>query len=502
MKKERKELSASTSIYFSLVTLLVLSLLFTLLEGARIEGLKANVRMNSELVAESVLAGYVSPLWENYHIFAGNGMGDDGQWSAGSILISADTIAKENLSREKGTQRGLWLYPMQAEGVSLGEYHLLTDDKGEAFCRLAAEYMKNHMAAAGVEAVKEKLQEMQGAKNKAGNMDEKVENANSCMQKAKEEAEAAEKEQGAASVPTVSDTAKIENPLEYRKAWKASDFFTLLGVKPTVLSEKKTDIAQNLERRKKQTGNWTKGKVTASWEEHILFQEYLLQQFSCYPAGGEQEEKSERVLDYEVEYLLAGKASDRQNLKAVLKKLLALREVANFVYLQTDEQKKSEAMTLATLLVGATGNALLVKGVQQGIFAVWAYAESVSDVKSLLDGEEIPILKTAKQWTTDVGGLSKKTGFKKAEKCESGLTYRDYLRLLLAAENRGKVCYRAMDLMEWELRAMQGYETLRMDMLWDKCSLTCEYEAKPLFVSAVRQEYHWSVQKVAEYLTE
>lgn len=481
MKSREREVRASTSVYFALVMLLVVSLLFTLLEGARIEGLKAAVKMNSEVEAESMLAGYVSPLWEKYHIFG------------------ADRANIEAVDSKASTRQGLWLFALQTEGVSMDECHLLTDDKGEGFCRLAAEYMKYHMPAATVEAAKTKLQQMQDAKDKAGDMDAKAENADSCIQKAKEEEQEAQSGQDTAAAPVVSETT-VENPLEYRKGWKKADCLALLGVDTSRLSEKKADLSKSVTRRKRQTGNWSGTKTAASAAEQLLFQQYLLEQFACYPANGENTAASGQTLDYEIEYLLAGKASDRQNLKTVLKQILALREVANFVYLQTDSQKKGEALTLATLLVGASGNTLLIKGVQQGILAVWAFAESISDTRSLLAGKTIPIIKTAEQWTTDVGGLSKDSSFSEASQCTGGLTYKDYLCLLLAMENRGKLCYRAMDLMEWEIRTVKGYENLQMDMLWDQAVFTYEYQAKPLFVSTIRKSYCWSIQQTVQYV--
>ena len=94
MKSREREIRASTSVYFALVMLLVVSLLFTLLEGARIEGLKAAVKMNSEVEAESMLAGYVSPLWEKYHIFA------------------ADRANIEAVDSKASTRQGLWLFAL------------------------------------------------------------------------------------------------------------------------------------------------------------------------------------------------------------------------------------------------------------------------------------------------------------------------------------------------------------------------------------------------------
>lgn len=529
MKGREKRSCGSTSIYFSLILLLILSMLFTLLEGTRIEGLKASVRMNSDLVTESILAEYVKPLWENYHLFAENGGDETGQLRIEGISQKASHLGKENLEWQGTEKRGLWMYPLHLQGAAVTEYHLITDGNGEGFYHLVTEYMRDNLAKEGAEAIYERIKKMQGTKEEAGNVSEKIEDAKSCVEQAAKEENTESKQ----SVPQQSmtgnhslgtekwgDGGDVENPLEYIGEWKATALLTLLGADNTRLSAKTADISQTLEKRRKNLGNWKQDIPEGEWYERILFQEYLLKYFAAYPVGKADMEEEKDVqtetvqaepvkpdgkagkLDYELEYLIAGKASDKQNLQQVLERILLLREAANFVYLQTDSQKKSEALTLATLLVGATGNGLLIKGVQQGILAVWAFAESVSDVKSLLAGERIPIIKTAEEWSTDVKGLSEKSQFRKAETCKSGLGYEDYLRVLLFLTGKARLSYRAMDLIEWELQSIEGYSNLRMDTLWDRCMIQYDYTAKPMFLSLGIEEYCWSIQRIGTYMEE
>ena len=56
------------------------------------------------------------------------------------------------------------------------------------------------------------------------------------------------------------------------------------------------------------------------------------------------------LLDYQLEYFLEGKGSDRENLEAVVKKLLMLRFVPNYIYLQGNAAKKAEAKAMALSL--------------------------------------------------------------------------------------------------------------------------------------------------------
>ena len=52
----------------------------------------------------------------------------------------------------------------------------------------------------------------------------------------------------------------------------------------------------------------------------VLFQQYLMEHLGSYISP------SEAGLHYQLEYLLAGKKSDQENLKAVAKRLLLIRE--------------------------------------------------------------------------------------------------------------------------------------------------------------------------------
>ena len=68
------------------------------------------------------------------------------------------------------------------------------------------------------------------------------------------------------------------------------------------------------------------------------------------------------ALSYGVEYLICGKKSDEENLKGTVRKLLLLREVMNFLYLQGDHAKQAEALSAASAIAGITGNPAIISG--------------------------------------------------------------------------------------------------------------------------------------------
>lgn len=504
MYDDKNSVSASSTIFLSLILLLVASLLFTLLEGARISGLKSNARMDSELVTESLLAEYCTPLVERYRLFLLDGSYGSGTLDTATIQNEAADLINENLS-ESGLLAGhsYDLYHMQAISCELKDYQLVTDGNGEAFYQLVTDYMRNHLSIEAAELVYQKMQDAEEAKNTAGDLDEKREDALDSIQQAKEEKEqmqpATKQVFKQASKAVQEQTAK-ENPIEYVADWKNTGILTLIGTDEQAMSKLAIDRTNCLENREKASGTMELSG-SGEWYERILFQEYLMKYFGCYT-----ETKEDSALQYELEYLIAGGSTDKENLAEVATRLLAIREVANFIFIQADKGKVAEALTLATLLIGYSCNPILVKAVQEGILAAWAFAESVSDVKSLLNGERIPILKTSFQWSTEGKNLSRNQKFDSSKKCENGLDYRDYLRILLYLGNKNTQSLRAMDLMEQNLHLMEGYENIRMDAMLDQISVDYSYQANPLFLSfvtvgnIVQDPYQWTVSTQNTYL--
>ena len=184
-----------------------------------------------------------------------------------------------------------------------------------------------------------------------------------------------------------------------------------------------------------------------------------------------------RLLDYEIEYILCGRQSDKDNLNEVLFKLVLIREGLNLSYLVTDVQKKNECFGLALQLLGYTGNMVLIKAAQYFIMSIWAYAESVMELRELYAGESIATVKNADNWITDIntvisgGAAGLKTSLfsdkNKAGK-ETGSTagynsldYMDYMRILLLIKDRTARNAGIMSAMELVMIAL-GHEDFRM----------------------------------------
>ena len=88
---------------------------------------------------------------------------------------------------------------------------------------------------------------------------------------------------------------------------------------------------------------------------------------------------------------------------------------------------------LAIALVGYTGLQPLITAMMFAILGVWAYGESILEVKCLLNGGKIAFEKTALNWKLSLTNLCSMEQAAKGNVTEDaqGMTYEEYLFMLL-----------------------------------------------------------------------
>lgn len=164
-------------------------------------------------------------------------------------------------------------------------------------------------------------------------------------------------------------------------------------------------------------------------------------------------------LDYEWEYILCGGKSDQENLDEVISRLVLMRSVIDTVAIMSSTQKRNTAYTAALAVVGFTGLDLLVRFTQTLFIILWGTVEALVDVAALLQGKQIPLVKTADGIAVEFPELyqiSSRFIEKKAEGLPQTKTYSigyaEHIMLLMAGVGREDRRYRMMDLMEWNIR--------------------------------------------------
>ncbi len=173
--------------------------------------------------------------------------------------------------------------------------------------------------------------------------------------------------------------------------------------------------------------------------ETLMLGEYALKFFHHY----HQNDQAENALPpsastaLELEYLLAGKSNDYDNLSVVLEKLLVLREASNLLFLYTNTEKRQEARAFVTAMLCVTANPVLISVFTFFVLGIWALGQAIADVRLLLQDGRVPLIHTKDSWTLDLSGLlklGKGQGIDMGDHKGSGLSYRDYLRAFLYGE--------------------------------------------------------------------
>ncbi len=151
----------------------------------------------------------------------------------------------------------------------------------------------------------------------------------------------------------------------------------------------------------------------------------------------------------EIEYLICGKQTDKGNETGIRNRIIAVREALNLMYLNQNEKTRYEALAIAEVLTPGAAAAVT----QQTLLSMWAMAESVNDYRLLIDGHQIPLMKTESTWATNLESIleNETEGYIYTGR-EDGETYADYLKLFLYAVDDQLRMLRMMDLVQINMR--------------------------------------------------
>jgi hypothetical protein len=145
-----------------------------------------------------------------------------------------------------------------------------------------------------------------------------------------------------------------------------------------------------------------------------------------------------------------------------------------------DNIKREEAYEAALTITGFTGNAIIVRITQFLILGAWAYAESVVDVKDLLAGYRVNIMKSKSEWNLSLSGIKNLSSTDKDREKRNGLSYEDYLRVMLFTQDKVEQIFRIMDMIEINIQSKYNKNFKIVDCMVG-ISVGIEYEVKRIF---------------------
>lgn len=425
--------------YLSLIFILLLSFVGSVMGSASIQMAKSYRRADLNRALESVFAEYQKELLEEYDIFALEGGYESGDYAEEKLIERLEFYGASDMEQ------------------AVTKIEFLTDHGAKAFYEQVAAFMEHKY---GLDLFQDKV----GMTDVWRQQEEKAEEYESEEKRQQDELEQLLTEEE-------GELPQQDNPIAHVDNLKNSPLLDLIIPRDKQVSGKAVhmETLASVRTLNQGYGDFSEESQDAKALTSLLFGEYILEHFD-YALS----EESEGSLDYELEYILAGKASDAENLEAVAKKLLLLRFVPNYAYLQGSGAKKAEAEAMALTVCALLAVPAITQAVTQGILLAWAYGESIMDLRSLLGDHKVPLVKSDESWQLSLAGLMKlgESGeFNDGKDCSDGLAYKDYLRMLLFLEKKERLGLRALDMIEQNLRSEHSLSFFRADHCISKIQL-------------------------------
>lgn len=427
----------SMTIAMCLMLSVLLALLSACIRLAQVQSGRVQVVNAVDTGLFSVFAEYDRDLLEDYDLyFLDSGYGG-GTLDGGRIINQMEHSMEPALGA--GLTRG------RIVNCSLTGYRLASDDGGKAFRIQAARAVKNTLGSQTVESLREFL---------------KKNSQTAADQQSQKDAGAPSMSLPETDPADMPDITPENNPLEVIKRIRAMGILGLVLPSGAAISEKEAQVSGFTSNRSLQQGMGNLAGRKDSAGDKVLLQAYIMNHLSSYG-----KKIHEGVFDYQAEYLIGGKGSDRENLKKTVNRLLLLREAANTAYLYTDYEKRTKtsaaALAISTAILLPEGSAVVEKLLLLG----WAYVESLLDVRQLMLGGKVPLVKSAATWQSDISSAGQILAMLQDDRIhsDSGLKYEEYLQLLLFAASEKNLTFRCMDMIEQNIRQKPGRENFRID---------------------------------------
>lgn len=489
-KKTKYYIEGHITVFLSLILTLILSVVCTTIESARLQGVRMQIQNITDMGIYSAFAEYNRDLLDRYDLFfldMGYGT-EDGSIERLNARIKSFT--EYNTETTKGLEamelfRYSEIWRAKVTSVMTDQHVLATDYNAKAYYSQAITYMENKLGLSIVQGLvgqynQEIIQDQENFeeyKEDENNLQSEINSAKEAYQAEYEAAlEAAKEENSEVEIPP--KPPEVYNPADTIKGLQASPILELVMEDSSSLSSKRIRNFNGIaSKRDLKTGNGTfQGKGNGAINKAI-FNEYIFEKFPNFLTD---DYDNEDALLYQAEYILGGKDNDKANFEAVVNKLLLMREGINFTYLLTDSIKREAAAALAATIVGYLGP-LAVIALQTILLLSWAFAESVLEIRMLLIGKKVALIKNSSNWNLSLENLGNLTEvLDTAKEEEGGIDYEGYLKLLMYFSNQNNKIKRSIDLIELNLQEIN--KKFRIDNCIQGFKSNIQYEAKGLFL--------------------
>ena len=497
-----RRLDGQVTIFMALLFMIVLSLLVAQYRSALFYARRADAERAAALSVSSLLAEYQRPLRDYYHILSVDGGFGKGVFQEELLEERLQSVFAENLQISPGINA--------AESIHMDEpvFTMLIDGDWDFFLREISLNQADALLSDGIEYI---LEQWRSKK------DEEMQDLSQKQMEAEAAARAEAEKQPPSDAQPPNDAQPSNEAQSTNENWPSN------GSQPSPGTQNETEVQPPPEPvtdpRDFVMEIWNQGILAAACPEN-----FEVSQKSCgmtdvsFPEAGrciqetidfksaasiqtmmgkwddilepdlgirelledgavqmyimdvfqnavwkENPVEHERVLNYEVEYIISGNDSDSENLKTVLWKLLAFRTVMNLSYILMSSEKSLQAEERAALLSAALLIPQFVKVVAFLLKSAWAFAEALSDCRTLLKGGKVPMMKNDETWYLSWEQMTRLDGnILDGNSGEEGTDYKGYLQMLLLLTKRDTKYRRMTHLMEKNIRLLPDYSDFRI----------------------------------------
>ncbi len=418
------------SVFLSLILVCILSLFLGLVESARTTGARLYLEMAANSSMDSVMSQYNRNLWDMYHLLFLEAESEEAIEE--SFVSYLDFYLKQDN-----------LYPMKMKEVNVIGAERMTDKAGGALEQEILSYVKIRFPDVVKEmgAIETILDIVEGVDQEELNW----EAANECIDEV--------------TNPSAEENLDIDwekiHLLDRLEEIFRGDLLDLV-VEDDVEVSKKSVRLKGIPSTERAIGIRTDESVMeSSLLEQFMINEYCLLSFDSFLNRCERNGiPIQQALQYEQEYLLSGKESDRENLIETIEKLLALRGALNLSYLLGKSECRQEVDVFTMAISG--GNAYIQAVLSFFVLSLWAFGEALWDVKLLMSGNSVPFMKDKSEWKLGMEEFIELRFLDAPPKSEGkGNNYQDYLRILFMVMNRVDRNFRVMDVIQWNVQSVQ-----------------------------------------------
>ncbi len=482
----------SITVFLALILSLVTALVCTGIESVRMAAARTQILNGADIGLYSLFGQFDREMLKDYDLFLLDGSCGQGSLDLASVYDNFSSymkpVLKQNSQKLSVVQGGF------------SAYRLLTDEGGEPFYNQVVQYMKETLGSQGVSLLLDKMKDRKEKTEQAEQAGEQAENGDiienydaemeennrkneEALAEAEKNPEGGELEDGD---NVTAPPQKVVNPISIIRRIRKMGILELVIPGNKGVYDGQVQAGTLLSRREKQKGMpmYEPEKTDTSYTSQILFQQYLMEKLGNYSAPGKG------ALKYQTEYILGGKTGDIENLKSVAGRLLLIREGVNMVHLVSDGTKRAQAAGLASAIASAFLIPPATGVIEAALLLCWAFGESILDVRELFDGGKVPLVKSTADWQLSLENLPELlNGLDSVRRgSEDGMSYEDYLQVLLLGVSREEKITRAMDMIELCVRE-KGRKNFRMDSCIVAAEISVDVKANKRKVFNVTRAY-------------